>query len=82
VATSALKKSAAVVIIVLALAAVAFSIASCGNKTTSSTTDKTSRTAEQKAIDGYINELDRTVNSVNPGTDFDENQISDSALGL
>lgn len=74
------RKTVVLVVAVLALLVAALTLASCGRNTTTGT-NAGMQTAERQAIDGYVQELDRSMNSVSE-TDFNEGRLSDTEIGL
>jgi hypothetical protein len=73
-----------VIVCMLALLiAVALLAGSCGDKGTSTGDTDTGDVSngEGESIDGYINELDSDMDSVDPN-DFSDSELDDSKLGL
>ena len=76
------KKSYLVIACLLAvLITVTLLAVSCGDKGTSTGETDTGDVSEGKTIDGYIQELDGDMNSVDPN-DFSDSELDDSKLGL
>ena len=74
------KRALILIGMVALLAAVSVLAASCGNKVARQTQTSTSNTGNA-TIDNAVNDLDSQVNSVSPD-DFNDAQLSDSALGF
>lgn len=78
------KKAFVLIALVALLLAVAVVATSCsGSKSAGSQQPSrvgTSSNTGNATIDGYVNELDKQMNSVDPG-DFSDGQLSNSAVG-
>lgn len=68
-------------VVVLALLAIALLAASCGSGGTSGSATTPGSQTKDATINKYLNEMDQQMDSVNP-SDFDESQLSNSALGI